>query len=587
MTSKHLASSVAVCGPETDGQSAIRLRPMLLAACLCALLTLPVAWNARQFISADGLSYLEVASNTIQFGPRYLLSNGYWSPGYPALLTITMKLTRPSPAFELAVVHSLDWVICVFTYSCFTFFFFNLLTWIQLAHGPVFKSNARFFSILTFAYALLFVSNIDVTLWLVGPFVLTEGFVYLAAGLCVLLSLPRSRFIHNAALGVVLALAYVAKAPLFPLSLVLLAIFFVHPVARQSPRTGTALALVSFLLAASPLVATLSYSKGRLTFGDAGRLNYAWHVNGVPRTAEWDGDSIWDGHVPGAHLLLLHPPKTISTNPTIVKFDGPFSATHSFWYDPSYWLDGIQMHFDLRQQIRTLLRSFGMDPRPPDGGLSVFGLAVRWVSMLAGVVAFTLLGLRFRALYDVIKGHIWLFLWPAFAGLMFACVVIESRYLVPFVVLGWTALFVAASIVIPPERSIGVTLTVAAGLLLTYCPDLARSIVHTLKQPAGWENLAVAGKLEALGIQRSDELASVNWPFEAYPARLVGARFDMEVVAKDPEAFSNLPEAEVRQILATLRANGAKALFSQFHPAFRNDSGWVQISENAYVRLLQ
>jgi hypothetical protein len=579
-------TSVRAVPAATDGLSAIELRPMLLATCLCAVLMLPVAWNARELISFDGLSYLEIASNAIQFGPRYLLSNGYWSPGYPALLTITIKLTRPSPAFELAVVRSLDWVICVFTFSCFTFFFHTFLTWIQLAHGPVFKSNARFFSILTFAYALLFVSNIDVSLWVVGPFVLTEGFVYLAAGLCVLLSLPRSRFIHNAALGVVLALAYAAKAPLFPLSLVLLAILFVRPVARQSPRTGTALALVSFLLAASPLVASLSYSKGRLTFGDAGRLNYAFYVNRVPRSAQWDGDSIWDGHVPGADLLL-HPPKRVSTNPTIVKFDGPFSATHPYWYDPSYWLDGIQMHFDLRQQIQTLLRSFGMARRLPDGGLSVFRLAKPWVSMLAGVAAFTLLGLRFRGLYGVIKEHIWIFLWPALAGLMFACILIESRYLVPFVVLGWTALFVAANIVVPPERSIGVTLTVAAGLLLTYCPALARSIVYTQRQPAAWKNLAVAGKLEALGIQRGDELASVNWPFAVYPARLVGARFDIEVVAKDPEAFSNLPEVEVRQILATLRANGAKALVSQFHPAFRNDSGWVQIRDDAYVRMLQ
>jgi hypothetical protein len=104
VTRGFAASSVSshVKGPPS------MLRIMLLAASLCAVLTIPTAWEARNWMSADGLSYLEVASNTVQGGPWYLLSNGYWSPAYPALLAAALRIVHPSLSSELAVIHWLD-----------------------------------------------------------------------------------------------------------------------------------------------------------------------------------------------------------------------------------------------------------------------------------------------------------------------------------------------------------------------------------------------------------------------------------------------------------------------------------------------
>jgi hypothetical protein len=559
-------------------RSVIGLRTMLPAVALCAILTLPAAWNARQFISSDGISYLEVAANTIEHGPHDLLTNAYWSPAYPALLAGAMKLTHPSVASELAVVHSLDWAICVATYFCFTYFLINLLRWIHLAHGPVFESGAALFGIVAFAYSLLYVSNLDMSLWYIGPNVMIEGVVYLIAGLCIRLSLPDSRYAHQAALGALLALGYVTKAVLFPLSLALLAIFFVWPVSRSLGRKGIAVAAVVFLLAASPFVAILSYSKGRLTFGDAGRLTYAFYVNAVPR--------YWEVRLPDS-APLRHPPRIISTDPPIVKFDDPFHATYSYWYDPSYWYDGIQSHFNLRQQVQQLLLVLGLAPKTMISGFTVFQLAKRWIPIWAGLAAFIVLGLRIRNAYGAMGTHLWLFLWCAGACFTFACVLTEYRYLLPFVVLGWTALFVAASVATGAGRSIGVNLTVAAGLLLIDGPAFAKFVIETQRQPAATRNSAVAGKLAALGIRPGDEVASAGLALDVYYARLVGARFTIEMPTADPVALSRLPEAQVRQTLATLRANGAKALFSTWRPAFANDSGWEPIGQHDYVRMLQ
>jgi hypothetical protein len=579
------ASLPAVRGA-TNGLPAIELRPMLLAACLCSVLTLPVAWNARAFCSSDGLSYLEMALSAIRYGPRYLLTNGSWSPGYPALLAVVLKLAHPSPVSELVVVHSLDWVVCAATYFCFTYFFVNLLRWIHLARGPVRGRGSGFFGILAFAYTLVFISNLDVTLWLVGPNIMVEGIAYLVAGVCIRLSLPDARFIHQAALGALLALAYVTKAVMFPLSFVLLAIFLVRPASRHLGRKGTAVAAVTFLLAAAPLVAGLSYSRGRMTFSDIGNLNFAWYVNEVPR--------YWDLQLPDS-VTLLHAPKTISINPAIVKFDGPIEVTYPYWYDPSYWYDGVKGHLDVRQMVRQFLRFLGVVPTIRPNATNLLKLSRGWIPIYAGLAAFITLGLRFGNFYQVIRPQFWLFLWPAAAVCAFACVHAEFRYLLPFVVLGWATLFVAALVVTGGDRSTGINLTVAVCLLLTYCPAFAKELVRNQTRPAAWRNPAIAAKLQALGIRPGDELASLGFADFAYDARLIGARFTIQILngnhavppRDDPAVFSELPEAEVRRTLAILKANGAKALFSAWRPAFDNDSGWVPIGERDYVRMLQ
>jgi hypothetical protein len=425
------------------------------------------------------------------------------------------------------------------------------------------------------------VANIDSALWFVGPNVLLECAVYLAAGVCVRLSLPDTRTAHYILLGVVLAFGYAAKAVLFPLSLALLAILFVRPPARDAGRKGIVVAAAAFLLAAAPFVAVLSYSKGRLTFGDAGNLTYAWYVNHVPRSA------IWKGRLPGS-AVLRHPARQISSDPPILKFDnpGPVEATYPYWYDPSWWYDGLKSRVDIRQQADQLLRTLGLAPKVMIEGYTMFQLAEQWLPLWAGLAAFAVAGLRIRGIYLAFGRHLWLFLWSAIAYLTFAMVLIQHRYVVAFLVLGWTALFAAAWIVLKPDRWIGITLTVSFGLLLVFCPGFVRELVGNQKLLATSGNAAVAKKLVDMGIRPGDQLASVDSAVMAYYARLAGARFTMEVHADDPAALAKLPAAQVQQIIATLRANRAKALFSSWRPAFDNDTGWVLLTGHSYVRMI-
>jgi hypothetical protein len=224
---------------------------------------------------------------------------------------------------------------------------------------------------------------------------------------------------------------------------------------------------------------------------------------------------------------------------------------------------------------------------------NVFQIAERWLPMWAGLAVFAVLGLRVRNAFRVTGGHFWLFLWPALAFLMFETVLLDYRYLFPFFVMGWITLFLAAWVVTKPEKAIGVTLTVVAGLFLAYGPGVARELEQTMRRPATSDNLAVAERLAALGIRPGDQMASVGWPDASYFVRLAGARFTIQMLTNDPLAapkfaeVQKLPQAKVREVIETLRANGARALVSMYRPAFDNDSGWVLLTKYTYIRMIQ
>ena len=111
-------------------------------------------------------------------------------------------------------------------------------------------------------------------------------------------------------LGLALAFGYLSKSVMFPLSVVvLITLPFALPVPRKARHTF--LAAITFIGVASVLIIPISAKTGRLNFGVAGKLAYAFSVNRVPFT-NWQGDS-----TPGAPKAL-HPP-TIEHQPRCLR----------------------------------------------------------------------------------------------------------------------------------------------------------------------------------------------------------------------------------------------------------------------------
>src|SRR5262249_42235485 len=83
----------------------VRSESAWIVACLAAAAA--DAFIGRDAMNPDGISYIDMARAALLVGPRGLV-NGYWSPGYPALIAAMLRLIRPGTAAEFAVVHLLN-----------------------------------------------------------------------------------------------------------------------------------------------------------------------------------------------------------------------------------------------------------------------------------------------------------------------------------------------------------------------------------------------------------------------------------------------------------------------------------------------
>lgn len=137
---------------------------------------------------------------------------------------------------------------------------------------------------------------------------------------------------------------------MFPLGFVFLAVaaFSTGDLRKATPRVLSA--CVVFLLLAAPLIIALSIKTGRVTFSNAGRINYIWHVNG--NSLSWSHFPHWQPGIGDG--TPEHPAKKQFQAPVVYFFEPPSGGTYPMWYDPTYWWEGVSPRFSLREQIIAL-----------------------------------------------------------------------------------------------------------------------------------------------------------------------------------------------------------------------------------------
>ena len=98
-----------------------RSRPLILCWLTAVGLGGIHAWSARHDMNPDGINYLDLSDAFLQ-GNWEAAVNGTWSPLYPLLLSIARFIARPSPYWEFAVAHALNFIIYLFALAAFHFF---------------------------------------------------------------------------------------------------------------------------------------------------------------------------------------------------------------------------------------------------------------------------------------------------------------------------------------------------------------------------------------------------------------------------------------------------------------------------------
>ena len=525
-------------------------------------------WGSRDSMVADGISYLEIGEHYFA-GDWSGALNGYWSPLYSIVLGFFSSVLDPSPRWEFTVLHLANFAVFLAAMAGFEFFYRNALR--VTGGGARSDSAAWIFGYTVFAWCTLAL----ITTGYVTPDLLLTALLFLAGGLALNPATLRGSSARAVAVGATLGLAFLTKAALFPVTLVALGTGFLAFRTVRAARS-VALAALGFAVVAGPFIAALSVAKGRVTFGESGKLVYAWFIDrGIPM-AHWQGAS-------GADGVAAHPTRLLMNDPRVFEFATPIPGTYPVWYDPSYWYEGVETAIRPANQVNAILDA-------TTAYLELFGALA--VAMLVLALAGRGGPRRLRALL-----HTSIVTVPALAGLaMYMLVIVESRYAAPFATLLALTLFAAlrsrtvgAAAGVPMAVAIAtavvlgtITLRAQAPIVATAAADIARGFPPS-------EPLRVATGLRAMGLTDGDAVAqmvrSEAYALGPYWARLARVRIVADVATYPPRHEWLADPVRRSDVLDALRSAGARAVVTDA-PMEALGSGWEPIDGTGYAVLL-
>jgi 4-amino-4-deoxy-L-arabinose transferase-like glycosyltransferase len=524
------------------------------------------AWAARFYISPDGNSYLDVATAYLK-GDWQAAINAYWSPMFSWLLASCLWLLRINSYWESTLEHLVNWFGLIAAALCFEFFFRGFLQSRQdppsAAQKDADLSQVEWWML---GYGIfLSTSLLVVSLVLTTPDIWVCALTYLAAGLVLRIYLSRGNWFYFGALGLVLGCAYLTKSFYFPLSFVFLGVAWLATGNLRKNSPQAILALVVFMAVAGPFVLALSLAKHRFTFGDTGKLAYVMMVGDVAQPQFWHGESGTGAPV--------HPTRQILDIPRIYEFGAPVSGSYPPYYDLSYWMEGAKAQFHLKGQLRILRQSAG----------TFFLILMSQVEVFVALLVVVFLARKPGDLLFSLARDWFLWLPAALGCLAYALVLVEPRYVAPFLPLLWLAAFSSAFKSVS-EKSPRIGMAIILAILSVMGVKLAKSISSDAIALASHEvnsNWEVARGLRDLGIAPGDKVAGLSRVAEAHWARLAGVTIVAEVPLGQENIFWTSGPKLQDLVLEKLASTGAKAVVTKDPPSGLTD-GWVQLHGTVY-----
>jgi hypothetical protein len=408
-----------VCSP---GKGRLWLEPLLVL--LVILFAACQVYIKRFYVSVDGIAFLDISS-AIAKGDFFASFNGTWSPLYAWVLALFIKVVNPSPYWEFTLVQAANFSIFFLVTGCFRWFlketyesYFCVIG--EKAKGWDLPSWEAFICWAYCLYLWMVMDLIEVSQS--NPDLLAAGGVFCAAAIMMRFIRGQSTWLGHVLFGVFLALGYFAKAALGAIGVLFLLTGCLMYYKRDGIKKWIVAGLVYSLLTL-PYVAILSHETGYLTISDAGKFNYAIHVNKV-RYRHWQGHEAGSG-------VPVHPTQELFNSPPTYFFERLSPATNAFWYDPSYWYRGVRIHFNATQQWEAMKQN-------------VFAFSKIQIAILTGVVMMiAILGFHGRAVslwLKSLKAYLSIFVYCLGALLMYSIIHLETRYIGTFLVILLTIL---------------------------------------------------------------------------------------------------------------------------------------------------
>ncbi len=560
-------------GPMPASTTAIRFAFWTVGILLAAA----QAWVYRFQVPADSISYLDMSDGVLPGGDWHRLINGIWSPLYPFLIGLARRIFPLSAANEIADVHLFNIGFFIFAWACFEFFLSSAIGRDRDRERPGQMASAKpgaldvlpYWASLSVAYSLFLWASISgISLRTLRPDMLMSGFLYLSVGILLRMQGSPARWNRYLVLGAVLGIGFLAKAPMLPIGIVILAAsLFVVEKWRPAVKM-TAAAFVLMMVIGSLYFIPLSRARGHFTLGESSTFNYLVHVDLVRPG--------WYLQDPGlGRGSFAHPPQQIFSSPPAYAFALPNSGTHPLKFDPSDWIQGVRPRFVLRRQIAAVLTNLLSNPEL----LLAFGVATGAVLML---------GYCYRRGNDIsmFRGT-----WPicviGIAGcVMYALVYVESRYVAAFLALFWCGILFSLRVpqTVSPRVVTVITLLVIAAFLLPIGP---LTYLRHMQGMGKINNDALAAtELERLGVRAGDQVACIcpirsghDLGIERIARVTVAAEVDLDHAAE----FWSAPITTQHDLLQIFAARGVKAVITA-SPKLNasNQSEWRRLGLTQY-----
>ena len=556
-----------MAGPDL---SRFRTERIVISAAL--VLGLTQAWVGRYSMQPDGMSYLDVGDSFFRRDWANAV-NAWWSPLYPWTLGIALGIVKPSARWEFPLVQLVNFGFFVVALLAFRFLLHATLAWMHRQEPDNDAEALPQLTLTLLAYSIfLWIALEVIPVYEVSPDKLVLAVYCLAAGLLLRLS-ESTRTSDFVIFGLVLGLGYWAKTILFPLGAVTIAVSYLWRRSHSRWRRGMLVAALTFTCTCLPLVFLLSHQKGRFTFGDTGKLNYAWFVSPRTFSRNWQGDTPESGKpIHSTRQLLAHPP--------LFEFDGPVVGTYPPWTDPSYWNEGLQWHFKLKPQLEVFLSTVPSEVRV---------LLRDRPELVTGVI---LLGL--------LSGQIWLLemvqLWPllvlsALGMGLYLPLVENDRYVGGYVLVLFLALIAAGRFRPESQRTAScVALVVSAVMMISTLDYTVRIVTNHLAIPgvgpdSRLQDVIAAEQLDRMGLHAGDKVAVIGDGTGAYWARLGKLRIVAEIMGANhgSKEFWDAPIEVQQPVYETFGRTRARAVvstcpLSQSGPP----AGWEKLSGTSY-----
>jgi hypothetical protein len=543
------------------------------------------------FSSDDIIAYLDIGEAYLK-GDWNAAINGYWSPFYSWILGLVFAIFKPSSYWEIFWVKLVNLLIFFLAILSFDFFLRQLIIFYErnISKNPFKRiAIAPEWTWIVLGYTLFIWASLKwIGIQRDNPDLLVSAIIYLAAALILRIQI-NSHWLNFLLLGVVLGFGYLAKTVMFPLAFVFGAIAAVSTANLRLALPKILATLLIFLLIVSPFITAISFSKNRFTFGDSGKLNYAWTViGGMQAGRYWTGEDKNSG-------TPKHPPRKIFQDPKVFEFATPLAVTYPLWHDPSYWYEGLQ----IKSNSQSLQSSFSFTDSLKKPLETIGKNLVYYYYLFLGFLIFGYLILisvsgNIKLSIKNVIAH-WRLLVLAMSGLGGYAIAIripETRYIAPFIVLLFAAIFFSVNL---PARAsskrliagmaIATFILVGSQLILNTPQDLT-NLLRGPKQHLQWK---VADRLEQLGIREGDRLAILGMYFAPshHWAKLAKVKIIAEI--PDGERFWAKNANTRRQALEIVKKTGAKAIVQKPNLKIPNkildiafSEGWQKLGDTGY-----